>query len=136
MKKYILLLVLASFLLSGCYKRVIKPVLSINDTITLPVYQTRSNPDEGISLTFDSVPEDSRCPKEVMCVWAGNAMTSLSFTKDNKTIHFNLNTLPSMGNDTTIDAYHIQLIALTPYPSINTPSRQSDYVAKILIRKN
>jgi hypothetical protein len=135
MKKSVFLLVLASFLFSGCYKQVIKPVLSLNDTISVPVYQTRLNPDEGISLTLDSVPEDSRCPDGAMCVWAGNAVTAFKFTTGGETIHFNLNTLPSMRNDTTLAGYHIRLIGLTPYPSLYHPVKHSDYVAKILIRK-
>ena len=35
---------------------------------------------ENVRLRFDSVPEDSRCPKTVQCVWAGNARVRLEIT--------------------------------------------------------
>ena len=31
-------------------------------------------------VTFEAVPEDSRCPTDAVCVWAGNARVSLRVT--------------------------------------------------------
>lgn len=31
-------------------------------------------------VTFEAVPEDSRCPIDAVCVWAGNARVSLRVT--------------------------------------------------------
>ena len=38
-------------------------------------------PGQGIGISFDQVLEDSRCPANVVCVWAGKAVIELTVTK-------------------------------------------------------
>ena len=38
-------------------------------------------PGQGIGISFDQVVEDSRCPANVVCVWAGKAVIELTVTK-------------------------------------------------------
>ena len=38
-------------------------------------------PDQGIGISFDEVVEDSRCPANVVCVWAGEAVIELTVTE-------------------------------------------------------
>lgn len=43
--------------------------------VLLPGQATRL--DDGSTLQFTGVPEDSRCPPDVQCIWAGDARLSL-----------------------------------------------------------
>ncbi|MDI3318661.1 hypothetical protein [Pinibacter soli] len=80
------------------------------------------------SVCFDSVLNDSRCPIGATCFWAGNAVVKLGITKDQTKHVIKLNTLSSFQTDTTIDNLYISLVELTPYPNIQTNSRDSGKV--------
>ncbi len=38
-------------------------------------------PDQGIGISFDRVVEDSLCPANVVCIWAGEAVIELTVTE-------------------------------------------------------
>ncbi|WP_276482989.1 hypothetical protein [Paraflavitalea pollutisoli] len=74
---------------------------------------------DRISLCYETLIEDSRCPKEVNCVWEGIAIGQFTFTVNNNRHTLTLSTT-SAGrfiNDTTIGRYKIHLQELLPYPS-------------------
>ena len=57
---------------SGAKDQVIAPPADV----TLQVGTTRSV--GGVAIGFVKIQEDSRCPSDVQCVWAGNAAVELS----------------------------------------------------------
>ncbi len=67
--------------LSAC-KTDVPPSANLEDGGDPPVTVTLSRGDTalvaGIPLTFTVVLEDSRCPVDVVCVWAGNAAVELA----------------------------------------------------------
>jgi len=107
--------------------------LRLNDTVDMAYGKTYSNFERNISMRLDSVTEDSRCPYQVECVWAGNAQVKFNFTLNNAMIPFSLNTLSSFKTDTLISGYTIQLLELKPYPMQLIPIVQKDYIARIKI---
>jgi hypothetical protein len=56
-----------------------------DQAIVLPADITLKNGEprivDSVAITFVKVVEDSRCPANVQCVWAGNAMVELSIAK-------------------------------------------------------
>lgn len=78
---------------------------------------------QKIRFCFDSV-YDSRCPANVECVWAGEAIVKLSLQIGiNEKLSFKLSTLnhpPTFRNDTTISGYRIKLLKVSPYPGDNS----------------
>lgn len=107
--------------------------LTLNDTIELIYGKIYTNYENKISIKLDSVPEDSRCPYGVECIWAGNAVVKFNFMVNNKSTQFNLKTSGGFVNDSIISGYKIQLINLKPYPVYPNPIHQTDYIAKIKI---
>ncbi len=105
--------------------------LTIGDTLSIAYQDTLFNRDEDIWLSFDSLIADSRCPIGVLCVWEGNTEVSLTFNE----IHFQLNTHPTVTNDTTISPYHIDLINVWPYPHIDSLYTDDRYSVEIRITK-
>ena len=91
---------------------------------------------DNLTLCVDSVLEDSRCPSDVVCVWAGRGVVKFSLTKNEQTYPFALSTL-SMPNsykkDTVILGYKIELLNLYPYPktSSSTPNNKKTAEVKI-----
>jgi len=84
-----------------------------------------------IAVRFQSVSEDSRCPSDVVCVWAGNAVVRLSITStDASSIDALLNTTLDPKN-VTYSGYTIRLIDLKPVPKSGTKIVDADYVATI-----
>jgi hypothetical protein len=86
-----------------------------------------------IFITFNRVPEDSRCPEDVKCVWAGSARVELSMRKSGgHALPIVLNTgVPP--RDTTIDRYHVALHALTPATNSKRVIEPDEYVASISV---
>ena len=109
--------------------------LVFNDTMDLVYGKTYRNYERSISIKLDSVMEDSRCPYNVECIWAGNAKAKFVFGLNNQLKVFSLNTLDSFMRDTIISDYKIQFIQLRPYPVYPNPIHQKDYIARIKITR-
>lgn len=84
-----------------------------------------------LSVRFLSVGEDSRCPSDVVCVWAGNAVVRLAITSTQaSSIDAALNTTLDPKN-VTYGAYTIRLVDLKPTPKSGTKIVDADYVATL-----
>lgn len=66
--------------LSRCDGRGIGSVVCarLGEPFDLRVTETAYIADTRLSIRVDAVPEDSRCPSDAVCVWAGNARVSLT----------------------------------------------------------
>ncbi|HXY69354.1 MAG TPA: hypothetical protein VEH62_07875 [Gemmatimonadales bacterium] len=87
--------------------------------------------DGRLRVTFLSVPADSRCPADAICVWAGDALVAITTSLDGgaalaDTVH----TMPAASSDTT-GIYIVSLTGLTPYPRTTAPVAPGDYVAQL-----
>ena len=110
--------------------------LTLNDTVELRIGKIYTDYEKRLSIQLDSVPEDSRCPFNVECVWAGNAKVKFNFISDNKLNQFSLNTSAGFITDTIISGFKIQLIELKPYPVYPNPILLKDYIALIKITRS
>ena len=66
-----------------------------------------------INITFDSVLNDSRCPIELRCVWAGNAEVKLILQRSSKKTSAIVNT-GIKNRAIEYRGYRIQLLKLNP----------------------
>jgi hypothetical protein len=90
---------------------------------------------EGLSVVFESVLEDSRCPEGVDCIWSGNAKIRLRSSKQKHTpapIELNTNIEPKSSS--YLD-YEIKLVALKPRPKADKPVQSNEYKAALIITK-
>ena len=109
--------------------------LVLGDTVTVNYGHTLMNVQEHIWLSFDSLLEDSRCPINVLCVWAGNARLNFSFGCLANRSRFALNTFQSFQSDTTLYNYHITLIDVLPVPHTDSSYTANDYKALLVVEK-
>lgn len=86
--------------------------------------------DEGITVTFSKLLEDSRCPKGLQCVWAGNARVAIQLGGKESI----LNSYLEPGK-TNISEYEVKLISVSPYPKHKVSIDKKDYRINIVINK-
>jgi hypothetical protein len=94
---------------------------------------TSANLDEALTITFERVSNDSRCPMDVVCIWAGDAVVSVSISQGaGGWVRRELHTDPS-GSETSYSMYSVKLLALSPYPRSDRQIRPEDYVARLSV---
>lgn len=82
-----------------------------------------------VILKFLSVIEDSRCPTDVNCVWAGNAKVEVLITDKrggSKKVVMNTTTGPAGDQH---NGYAVYLSGLTPSPKGRKAINQRNYIA-------
>lgn len=88
----------------------------------------------GLKIAFVELVEDSRCPADVECVWAGNAKIKVRVTKNGKSQVLDLEMVtkgmkPNFGN------YRLTLKAVSPELRSNVRINRNGYVATIEVKK-
>lgn len=87
-----------------------------------------------LTIKFVAV-EDSRCPQDVNCVWAGNAKVTVKITnRRGESKIFDLNTNLD-AKSVKFDGYEIKLGNVTPYPRSNVRINPSGYTASFTVTK-
>ena len=88
--------------------------------------------DGGLTMSFDRVASDSRCPMDAFCVWAGDAIVSVTVSRDGQKVNRDLHTQAN-GSEATYSGYTIKLISLAPYPRAGRQIQPGDYVATLSV---
>lgn len=88
-----------------------------------------------LRVTFDRVTEDSRCPTNVNCVWAGNAVVRLDARVGQAPRGpLDLHTTTADKRDATVDGYRVHLVGLTPARTEGQTISQDQYIATVIVR--
>ncbi|HSR53973.1 MAG TPA: hypothetical protein VLV83_24355 [Acidobacteriota bacterium] len=103
----------------------------------LPIHRVVAIVDEDLSLTFEEVLEDSRCPEGVDCVWAGQAVIRLMAEEggEARSLQLKLRAGSPETAGTRVGAYLLQFIQLAPYPQADQKIPPTDYLATLLVKK-
>ena len=94
---------------------------------------------ESLRIKFAAVTEDSRCPADVQCVWAGNAAVRLDVSirgRGSKSPTLNTNNRSSLVDENQYPGYRVKLVELSPYPRSAHKIAAEDYVVTLLVSKN
>ena len=105
----------------------------LNDTILLNYGECLNDYTNQLSICFDSVLTDSRCPENVVCIWAGEAIARfriMNRQNDPRFLDLYTGTV-----DTIVNGYKLSFLDLLPYPNTEIPRDIEDYKAKLLIKK-
>ncbi|MCG6957666.1 MAG: hypothetical protein LJF04_16880 [Gemmatimonadetes bacterium] len=99
--------------------------------VTLRYGEDRQLDNSVLRVTFARVVEDSRCPVDVVCVWAGNAVVEIGVAAGMGP------TVPLQINATMDPRYadwnsvRVTVLELTPAPRSDTPIKPEDYSVKL-----
>lgn len=121
------------FLLASCKKVALKTV----DKNQVALFNCSDSTAQMPYICFDSLLQDSRCPKGRECFWMGTALIKVTFHDNGEAIPFvmALQGYPNLGHvsDTTINGYKIAFTGLEPYPDVNTLPQPGDKTASLSI---
>ena len=91
---------------------------------------------DDLRIRFDTVRSDSRCPMDVFCVRAGEAVIALTIGRTGEVpVGRELDTTPSRSSTTHLN-FTITLSSLAPYPRSDRQIQPGDYVATLIVRAN
>jgi len=93
---------------------------------------------ESTTICFNKIISDSRCPSNVMCVWAGTAVAEFTFTKGSDSHKLTLATKPVTGlyiKDTIVAGYKIEFINLYPFPKTKPVWSTRYYKAELKVTR-
>ena len=90
-----------------------------------------------LRIKFAAVENDSRCPSDVTCVWAGNAAVQLQLSagRGSKTVTLNTSRNSPFVRESEYQGYKVKLADLSPYPRSNRKIAAGDYTATLLVSK-
>lgn len=100
---------------------------------TLGPGQVASVTGTGVSLRFDRVANDSRCPGDAICIQGGDAIVVISVLEAAGAVSYDLHTgseRPARHEDMTIN-----LVSLDPYPFSSLPFDPADYRATLRVTR-
>ncbi len=104
------------------------------DPFTLAPGESRDVEGAGFTLTFEAVPEDSRCPTGVTCIWEGDAVVRISIAASGaEPATYTLHTNAGFAREAVHASIRVRLVALSPHPTADGPVSPPDYRATFAI---
>jgi len=142
-----LCLVIIAFIL-GCDRAGEVSVPTNDDTNSIPatlgnafqlkIDQIAFIKSENIRIKFLKVTEDSRCPSDVVCIWAGQVGVLINVSKNGQDLG-DLTLISGAGNKElatkSFDGYSANLMKVEPYPISTERIEPSDYVITLVVTK-
>jgi len=126
--KNIFSLIVLPLLILGCQNSIASVNPEIGKPFKIKLGQTLEFQGTDLSITFEELLEDSRCPDGATCVWAGNGRVSIKLNE----LQAELNThLDPKSID--LSGYEINLLSLAPYPKINNEIEQEEYILEMMV---
>ena len=113
--------------------------VKMGEPFQLAVGQSAQLASGQFSLTFATVAEDSRCPRGVDCVWAGQVVVVLDVTQNGQAsspIKLTLGGAGRTANAASAQAsgQTVQLMAVDPYPQAGKNIAPADYRVMLEVR--
>jgi hypothetical protein len=105
------------------------------DSLLLQIkYGNKAIVDNKLEITFNGEIVDSRCPMDVVCVWAGDGGIVLHLKKasEQTTTSLHTNLTPK---ETVFGGYIIKLKELNPYPKSNVKLKKEDYSVLLTLKR-
>jgi hypothetical protein len=84
-------------------------------------------------ITFSRVTEDSRCPVDVTCVWAGNARIELRISRNGAPDIIGIVSLTPPDTEVVVDDLKIRFVSLAPAARQSEPPASRAYVARLVV---
>lgn len=105
------------------------------ETVKVRVGEMKNAAGGRLAIKLVSVVEDSRCPINAQCVWAGNAKIKIAVSKGKmapKTIELNSGLKP---DSIIIYGYEIKFVDLSPHPGENVKMVAFPKMATLSVKK-
>jgi hypothetical protein len=121
------------FAVTGCFFESPTEPGPVDQTVTLAPGQSASITGATVTLKFDGVTGDHRCPADAMCVLGGSATVRIlaSSSSGNRTLIFETGKLEPVD----YGGLTVELTQLAPYPFSAAPIEHEDYRATLRVSR-
>lgn len=119
--------------LSGCATVDTAVVANPGAEFSLAVGKSATISGTGYRITFSRVTEDSRCPVDVQCVWAGDAKIELTVSRSSAPADTRVISLTPPNSEATVGDVKIRFVSLAPTPRQSEPPASRAYVARLMV---
>lgn len=106
----------------------------LNKEFRLPVGQAAVITGEGLTIKFEAVTSDSRCPQGVTCIWAGEAACNVTVTLNKTPKPYTLIVGGSGTGQTVIQGYTLNF-NVEPYPQAQKTTDKNSYIMIMKVSK-
>jgi len=132
----LLAVLLLLLLLAACGGEAGEVKANLGQEFSLSMGQTASIQDEALKLRFLEVIGDSRCPKDVTCVWQGQASCLVEITYS-ELLHKVTLIQPGLSEEPSQIDFNDYLIKfnLTPYPEAGKEIKKNDYRLRLVVTR-
>jgi hypothetical protein len=120
----LLAILVVPLLASACSSADVKA--SLGKEFTLPAGKTAAISGENLSIKFDKVTGDSRCPSDVLCIQAGDAKCDTVFKYKGNDYPAVLTVGAAFPDNYTFENFKVYF-SLEPYPVSTQQIAPSDY---------
>jgi hypothetical protein len=116
---------------AACDESIIGPTTPLNTEFTLAPRESASIDGTSLSVRFDGVSGDSRCPADAFCIQGGSADVRITATHDRSSREYVIKT----GDLKPVqdDGLTITLVNLTPYPFSTRTIQPDEYRATLKV---
>ena len=129
----LVLTVVASLATSEGVKR--PRAVRLDETFVLHAGESAKVEAEKLTIAFDAVVADSRCPKGAQCIVEGDATVRVTvYQAAGRTSH-DLHTSERAAQEASVDGLAVRLIRLDPYPIEGKAMEARDYEATLQVTR-
>ena len=120
----------------GCGSGSSKIQARLNEEFVLSVGQRASLAGEDLEIKFKNVTEDSRCPSDVTCIWAGRVTCMVELTQAGSSYNMTL-TEHGLTNEYPKETYEGYQLSfhVTPYPETGKEIDKDAYQLHLIVSK-
>jgi hypothetical protein len=106
----------------------------LGEQFELRVGETAYIADTRFTVRVKGVPEDSRCPGDAVCVWAGNARVALTLREAGKADDADVNSTlePHVA---TRWGYTVELVDVQPVPTARERTPADKYLIRLVVTR-
>ncbi len=129
-------LVLALLLGAACDESLQGPTARLDETFTLRPGESASIERVLMTVRFDEVTRDSRCPIDAVCIQAGSASVALTVTAAGRARRVVLESGGGAASRTAIDGITLTLTDVQPSRRASEPIAPADYRVSLRASRN
>jgi hypothetical protein len=127
-----------SFFLAGCASGGDNVTKMLGEEVSLRPMESAYVGSESFFLRFEEVVSDSRCPSDVVCIRAGEAVVRVSAGASRDSYTFAVPSWSSAEHphNHVIDGYQVELLSVQPHPRSDEAINPADYIANFVVTAN
>lgn len=104
---------------------------TLNEPIQLAPGEWANFETENLEVKFVGIDEDSRCPNDVTCVWAGEVVVRLTLRRDSRNKEVSVKETQGLA----VDGYTIDILQVLPPRASSSPVAVADYRVTLKITR-